>query len=83
MYSVVLPEVFKYTIFGTPEEISHIAEILMRSKPGAPHGSSFAVTSDAGRDKRCLWLSEASFQTLIGMNIIPGMFDAKATGDPI
>lgn len=82
-YQTELPEMFPYTIDATPEEIQHLVPFLMQSRPGAAHGSSFAVTSEAGRNLRRLWLSETSFQTLIGMNIVPRMFEAKTASKQI
>lgn len=72
-------DAFKYRIEASVEEIQQIAAILTAQRPGVPNGSSFAVTSDARHGQRHLWLSEVSYQTLIGMNIIPDMFQAKTS----
>lgn len=78
-YIGVLPEVFPYYIDASPEEVKHIVGILMQERPGVPNGSSCAVTSEPRRGMRRLWLSRVSFRTLIDMNIVPHMFDAKTT----
>lgn len=65
---------FKYVIRAPEEEAWEIASLLMRSRPGVPNGSSFAVTSDAPRGRRCIHLSEASYKTLHDLHIIPGLY---------
>jgi hypothetical protein len=46
--------------------------MLVKAGPGHPNGSSFAVTADAPRGYRRVWLSQASYQTLIDAHVIPG-----------
>lgn len=76
IYLAGLPPMFPYYIEDTPEDVKALVTILILPRQGVPNGSSFAVTSDAPRGKRRLWLSEASFQTLIGIGAVPDMYQA-------
>jgi hypothetical protein len=65
MHRTVLTEVFPWRMTIQVEQVSRIAELLSASRPGMPHGSSFAITSDGHtRHLRHLWLSEASYVTI-------------------
>ena len=55
---------FQLTVKLTPEGALEAAEILIKTRDGAPHGSSFVVTSDAPSGYRFLHLSRVSFDTL-------------------
>ncbi|HWI68642.1 MAG TPA: hypothetical protein VNS88_09705 [Nitrospiraceae bacterium] len=78
-YSSVLPQVFPYFIDADPDEISALSAMLILPRQSAPNGSSYAVTSDARVGKRRLWLSDVSFQTLIGMRVVPGVYRAETS----
>ena len=39
-----------------------------------PNGSSFAITSDALSGYRNVWLSEASYQTLLANHLVPELY---------
>jgi hypothetical protein len=79
-YLAGLPSMFPYYIEDTPEDIQALATILILPRQSAPNGSSFAITSDAPRGKRRLWLSEASLKTLTGMRAIPNLYEARKAG---
>lgn len=72
-------DAFKYTISGPEQEMYEISNLLIRSRPGAPNGSSFAVTSNAGPGMRCIHLSETSYRTLTKLNIIPALYQLEPT----
>jgi hypothetical protein len=78
-YQTTLPECFPYALRAPSHSVENIIDMLVKGGPGHPNGSSFAVTSDAPRGYRTLWLSEASYQTLIAAHIVPGTFDVTST----
>ena len=73
-YQGVLPEVFPYLIRVPAHLVDNITHMLASADHGHPNGSSYAVTSDAPSGYRCIWLSEASYRTLLEAHIVPGLF---------
>jgi hypothetical protein len=64
-YVSVLPEVFPYVMAIPVGSVPMVTEILSASRPGVPHGSSFAITSELhDPDMRKLWMSETSYTTM-------------------
>jgi hypothetical protein len=59
--------------------VTTIANILNQPRPGAPNGSSFAVTSDAKKGHRHIHLSRVSYETLTKEGVMqdtaPGVTD--------
>jgi hypothetical protein len=76
-YMVALPEVFPYLIRGPLHSIEGIVTMLMRGGVGCPNGSSFALTSEGPSGYRYLYLSEASYKTLLDAHIVPGLFQVE------
>jgi len=83
LYLAWLPEMFPYVIEALPEEVLEITNVLVSSRPGIPNGSSYAVTSDGKRGQRRLWLSKASYDSLVELRIVPAVFEAMTTKDPL
>lgn len=73
-YIGVLPEVFPYIIRVPAHAVDNITRMLASADHGHANGSSFAVTSDAPRGYRTIWLSQASYRTLLDAHIVPGLF---------
>lgn len=80
-YITTLPECFPYALRAPSHSVENIIDMLVRGGPGVPNGSSFAVTADAPRGYRTLWLSEASYKTLVAAHIIPGNFDVVSSAE--
>ena len=79
LYIARLPEMFPYLIETGPDEVHEITAVLISSRSGVPNGSSYAVTSDASRGRRRLWLSKASYDSLVSLRIVPAVFTATET----
>ncbi len=69
-YPSVLPKVFPYVISGPEKDVLEIIAGLIHPREGMPNGSSFAVTSDAKRGCRRIWLSKVSYDTLVERGVI-------------
>lgn len=78
-YRAVLPEVFHYAVRIPVFSVENITHMLISGGNGRPNGSSFAVTSDAPSGYRTIWLSEASYRTLIDAHIIPDLYPAMSS----
>ena len=74
-YQSQLPDIFPHG-FQMPEDtVTKLISILIASRDGVLNGSSFAVTSDAPRGFRHIWLSDVSYRTFIESNLIPSISD--------
>lgn len=64
-YNSVLPEVFPFAVVLPMEKAMEYITILINQESIAPHGSSFALTTDGTvPGHRRLWLSEVSMRRL-------------------
>jgi hypothetical protein len=61
-----------FAITVKADRVEEICKILNGPRDGAPYGSSFAVTSEPGGNRRKIYLSNISFRTL---DNIPGFFE--------
>jgi hypothetical protein len=75
-------DALKYRIKVPEAEVLEIAKVLNTPRPGIPNGSSYAVTSDADRGYRYMYMSEASFQTLSKLHVIPDVHQPEQTEQP-
>jgi hypothetical protein len=78
-YMTTLPKCFPYLIRGPLHSIEGIITMLIRGGQGCHNGSSFAVTSEGPSGYRTVYLSEASYRTLLDAHIVPGLFPIEAT----
>jgi hypothetical protein len=77
VYSAALPEVFPYQVSVPDDLILQIITYLAYPRKEAPNGSSFAITSDAPRGRKNIWLSVVSYTTLVNNHIIPAVEEIK------
>ncbi len=54
---------FKYKIIVRDDAVNMVTSLFIAAREGAPNGSSFAVTSDAPKGYRSIYMTEASYQT--------------------
>jgi hypothetical protein len=69
-YITTLPQCFPHSLRVPTYIAETIIAMLVKADPDHPSGSSFAVTADAPRGFRNLWLSDASRKTLIDAHVI-------------
>jgi hypothetical protein len=56
-------DALKYKIIVRDDAVRMVTNLLITARKGAPNGSSFAVTSDAPKGYRSIYMTETSYQT--------------------
>jgi hypothetical protein len=55
----------KFYIIVREESVQEVVALLLPGREGAPNGSSFAITSSAPQGFRCIYMTDASYQTYV------------------
>jgi hypothetical protein len=78
-YSTTLPQCFPHAIQVPVHSTESILRMLVSASESHQNGSSFAVTSDGPRGYRRIWLSDASYRSLVDSHTIPDMYPSWST----